>query len=216
MQQRWCGQFGQDRVIASLLNATTTAVRGTLSIWPRARDPQLEHLCLRTRGWHGLASNEPEYHAGFGPTAAALSRTCVTAEREVGVALAGADTSRPQAGPKASSSRASPSRRCSHTIKCARSRTCPSTSRRRARRAQERGLEHNHNRAHGRDGLGRDHKISRGALGRNHKIFEARGFARLLGLGLRGACVEINIYGAFGACLLDGVAMQFLDTRRTG
>ena len=69
MQQRWCGQFGQDRVIASLLNATTTAVRGTfvdLAANDAIRNSNtyaLEQLL----GWHGrVHRTEPEVPRGFG------------------------------------------------------------------------------------------------------------------------------------------------------
>ena len=94
VQQRWCGQFGQDRVIASLLNATTTAVRGTfvdLAANDAIRNSNtyaLEQLL----GWHGLCVEpNPKYHPGFGAyRRCALAKTCVTAEkREVEFALAG-------------------------------------------------------------------------------------------------------------------------------
>ena len=94
VQQRWCGQFGQDRVIASLLNATTKAIRGTF-VDLAANDPirnsntyALEQLL----GWHGLCIEpNPKYHAGFEAyRRCALAKTCVTAEkREVEFALQG-------------------------------------------------------------------------------------------------------------------------------
>ena len=94
VQQRWCGQFGQDRVIASLLNATTTAVRGTfvdLAANDAIRNSNtyaLEQLL----GWHGLCIEpNPKYHPGFEAyRRCALAKTCVTAEkREVEFALQG-------------------------------------------------------------------------------------------------------------------------------
>ena len=94
VQQKWCGQFGQDRAIASLLNATTTAVRGTfvdLAANDAIRNSNtyaLEQLL----GWHGLCVEpNPKYHPGFGAyRRCALAKTCVTAEkREVEFALAG-------------------------------------------------------------------------------------------------------------------------------
>ena len=94
VQQRWCGQFGQDRVIASLLNATTKAIRGTF-VDLAANDPirnsntyALEQLL----GWHGFCIEpNPKYHPGFEAyRRCALAKTCVTAEkREVQFALAG-------------------------------------------------------------------------------------------------------------------------------
>ena len=94
MQQRWCGQFGQDRVIASLLNATSGAIRGTfvdLAANDAIRNSNtyaLEQLL----GWHGLCIEpNPKYHAGFEAyRRCALAKTCVTAEkREVEFALQG-------------------------------------------------------------------------------------------------------------------------------
>jgi FkbM family methyltransferase len=94
VQQRWCGQFGQDRVIASLLNATTKAIRGTfvdLAANDAIRNSNtyaLEQLL----GWHGLCIEpNPKYHPGFEAyRRCALAKTCVTAEkREVEFALAG-------------------------------------------------------------------------------------------------------------------------------
>ena len=94
VQQRWCGQFGQDRVIASLLNATTKAIRGTfvdLAANDAIRNSNtyaLEQLL----GWHGLCIEpNPKYHPGFEASRrCALAKTCVTAEkREVEFELSG-------------------------------------------------------------------------------------------------------------------------------
>ena len=84
--KKWCGQFGQDRVVASLLNATTSAIRGTfvdLAANDAIRNSNTYAL-EKLLGWNGLCVEpNPKYHAGFeAGRRCALAKTCASNERK--------------------------------------------------------------------------------------------------------------------------------------